>query len=86
MIARARGNDAARFLVGREVEQPVERATVLERSGALQTLELEVQRSRQQVRQAGRGHGRRQHHGIANPLARGAYVSEVRHLHSARRA
>ena len=47
VIPRARCNHTSRALIRREIEQPVERTTILEGSGALLVLEFEVQRAGQ---------------------------------------
>src|SRR5690606_38142918 len=72
VIAGARRDDAATPLLGAQVEQPVERAAVLEGAGALEALELEPDFAGQRIAEAGRGDTRRADDAGIDPLARGA--------------
>src|SRR5690242_8833553 len=79
MIPRARGDDAAKALLGAQIEQPVERAAILERTRALQVLHLQEQRARKSIAQPERRNGGSMNDARRDTLARGVNVGDAWH-------
>ena len=77
MIAGAGGDDAAGALLGREQRQLVGGAALLERSGALQVLQLEMDLRTAQIAEGPGERTGRHRHVAADALSRGEDVLQI---------
>jgi hypothetical protein len=80
VVARARGDHAARPLLRAQAEQPVQRAPLLERAGALQVLQLQVQPPGDGVGKPQRRRARREEDAARKAVPGGADLSAGEHV------